>query len=135
VWHESSRSKIMPRNLVSSTTGTGVPFRSRVGSGWCLRNLQKCMHTVLEQENLNPCRHTSNNTFMLQFCLQHMMNAQPDPQVRFTLHCRCWHPQTCSQLICTKYLTLRFMNSVLHLFASCFSTSTSYITTNFLLFL
>ena len=51
---ESFRSKITPRNLVSSTTGTGVPFRSRVGSGWCLRNLQKCMHTVPGGENMNP---------------------------------------------------------------------------------
>jgi len=51
---DSLRSKTMPRNLVSSTTGTGVPFSSKVGSGWCLRNLQKCMHTVLEGENLNP---------------------------------------------------------------------------------
>ena len=50
---DSLRSKITPRNLVSSTTGTGVPFSSRVGSGWGLRNLQKCMHTVLEEENLN----------------------------------------------------------------------------------
>ena len=24
-----------------------------MGSGWGLRNLQKCMHTVLERENLN----------------------------------------------------------------------------------
>jgi len=51
---DSLRSKTMPKNLVSSTTGTGVPFSSRVGSGWGLRNLQKCMHTVLERENLNP---------------------------------------------------------------------------------
>ena len=51
---DSLRSKITPRNLVSSTTGTEVPFSSRVGSGWGLRNLQKCMHTVLEGENLNP---------------------------------------------------------------------------------
>ena len=43
---DSLRSKITPRNLVSSTTGTGVPFSSKVGSGWGLRNLQKCMHTV-----------------------------------------------------------------------------------------
>jgi len=52
---DSLRSKITPRNLVSSTTGTGVglPFSSRVGSAWGLRNLQKCMHTVLEGENLN----------------------------------------------------------------------------------
>ena len=51
---DSLRSKITPRNLVSSTTGTGVPFSSSVGSGtWGLRNLQKCMHTVLEGENLN----------------------------------------------------------------------------------
>ena len=51
---ESLRSKTTPRNFVSSTTGTGVSFSSRVGSGWGLRNLQKCMHTVLEGENLNP---------------------------------------------------------------------------------
>jgi len=51
---DSLRSKTMPRNLVSSTTGTVVPFSSRVISGWDLRNLQKCMHTVLEEENLNP---------------------------------------------------------------------------------
>ena len=51
---DSLRSKITPRNLVSSTTGMGVPFSSRVGYGWGLRNLQKCMHTVLEGENLNP---------------------------------------------------------------------------------
>ena len=50
---DSLRSKITPRNLVSFTTGTGVPFSSRVGSGWGLRNLQKCMHTVLEGENLD----------------------------------------------------------------------------------
>jgi len=43
---DSLRSKTTPRNLVSSTTGTGVPFSSRMGSGWGLRNLQKCMHTV-----------------------------------------------------------------------------------------
>ena len=43
-----------PRNLVSSTTGTGVPFSSRMGSEWGLRNLQKCMHTGLEGEKLNP---------------------------------------------------------------------------------
>ena len=47
-------SKTTPRNLVSSTTGTEVPFSSRVGCGWGLCNLQKCMHTVLEGENLNP---------------------------------------------------------------------------------
>ena len=41
---DSLRSKITPRNLVSSTTGTGVPFSRSVGSGWGLRNLQKCMH-------------------------------------------------------------------------------------------
>ena len=52
--NESLRSKITPRNLVSSTTGTGVPFRSMVGSGWGLRNLQKCKHTVPEGENMNP---------------------------------------------------------------------------------
>ena len=51
---DSLRPKTIPRNLVSSTTGTGVPFSSKVGSGWGLRNLQKCMHTVLEGENLNP---------------------------------------------------------------------------------
>jgi len=34
-------------------TGTGVPFRSRVGSWWGLHILQKWMHTVLEGENLN----------------------------------------------------------------------------------
>ena len=28
-----------------------VPFSKRVGSGWSLHNLQKCMHTVLEGEN------------------------------------------------------------------------------------
>ena len=50
---DSLRSKTTPRNLVSSTTGTGVPFSRRVDSGWGLRNLQKCMHTVLG-ENLNP---------------------------------------------------------------------------------
>ena len=47
---DSLRSKTTPRNLVSSTTGTGVPFSSKEGSGWGLRNLQKCMHTVLEGE-------------------------------------------------------------------------------------
>ena len=51
---DSLRSKTTPRNLVSSTTGTGVPFSSREGSGWGLRNLHKCMHTVLEGENLDP---------------------------------------------------------------------------------
>jgi len=51
---ESLQSKTTPRNLVSSTTGTAVPFSSKVGSGWVLCNLQKCMHTVLEGENLNP---------------------------------------------------------------------------------
>ena len=50
---DSLRSKTTPRNLVSSTTGTGVLFSSRVGSGWSLGNLQNCMHTVLEGENLN----------------------------------------------------------------------------------
>ena len=50
---DSLHSKIAPRNLVSSTTGMGVSFRSRVGSGWGLCNLHKCMHTVLEGENLN----------------------------------------------------------------------------------
>jgi len=51
---DSLLSKTTPRNLVSSTTGTGVPFSSRMGSRWGLRNLQKCMHTVLDGENLNP---------------------------------------------------------------------------------
>ena len=51
---DSLRSKTTPRNLVSSTTGTGVPFSRRVGSGWGLRNSQKCMHMVLEREYLNP---------------------------------------------------------------------------------
>ena len=51
---DSLRSKTTPKNLVSSTTGTGVPFSSRMCSRWGLRNLQKCMHTVLEGENLNP---------------------------------------------------------------------------------
>jgi len=51
---DSLQSKITPMNLVSSTTGMGVPFSRRVGSGWGLRNLQKCMHIVLEGENLNP---------------------------------------------------------------------------------
>ena len=50
---DSLRSKTTLRNLVSSTTGTGVPFSSKEGSGWGLRNLQKCMHTVLEGENLS----------------------------------------------------------------------------------
>jgi len=44
---ESLRSKITPRNLVSSTTGTRVSFSRRVGSGWGLRNLRKCVHTRL----------------------------------------------------------------------------------------
>ena len=50
---DSLRSKITPRNLVSSTTGTGVPFSSRVDSEWGLSN-EKCTHTVFEGENLNP---------------------------------------------------------------------------------
>ena len=45
---DSLRSKITPRNTVSSTMGMGVSFRSRYGSVWGLCNLQKCMHTVLE---------------------------------------------------------------------------------------
>ena len=51
---DSLWSKITPRNLVSSMTGTGILFSRRVGYGWGLHNLQKCMHTVLERENLNP---------------------------------------------------------------------------------
>ena len=50
---DSLRSKTTPRNLLSSTTGMGVPLSKRVGSGWGLRNLQQSMHTVLEGENLN----------------------------------------------------------------------------------
>jgi len=51
---DSLQSNITPRNLVSSTTGKGVLFSRRVGSGCGLCNLQKCMHTVLKGENLNP---------------------------------------------------------------------------------
>ena len=51
---DSLQLKTTPRNLVSSTTGMGVLFSRRVGSWWDLRNLHKCMHTVLEGENLNP---------------------------------------------------------------------------------
>jgi len=55
VMKDSLQSKTTPRNLVSCTARTGVPFSRRVGSGWDLRNLQKCTHnTVLEGENLNP---------------------------------------------------------------------------------
>ena len=63
---DSLRSKTTPRNLVSSTTGTGIPFSNRMGSGWGLRNLQKCMHTVLKEENLNPLEVTLNNMDMLR---------------------------------------------------------------------
>jgi len=51
---DSLQSTITPRNLVSATTGMGVPFSRRVSSRWNLHNLEKCMHTVLEGENLNP---------------------------------------------------------------------------------
>ena len=49
---DSLRSKTTPNNLVSSTTRTGVPFSSRVGSGWGLRNLQNYMHTVFRGREL-----------------------------------------------------------------------------------
>jgi len=49
---DSLQSKTTPRNLVSSTTGMGVPFSSRVGSGWGLRNLQNYMHTVFRGREL-----------------------------------------------------------------------------------
>ena len=61
---DSLRSKITPMNLVSSTTGTGVPFSKRVRSGWGLRNLQKCMHMVLEGENLNPSVSAQSESFL-----------------------------------------------------------------------
>jgi len=64
---DSLRSKTTPRNLVSSTTGTGVPFSIKVGSGWGLRNLQKCMHTVLEGENLNPMV-SAQSASLLRYC-------------------------------------------------------------------
>ena len=47
---DSLHSKTTPRNLVSSTTGTGVPFSIRVGSGWGLHNLQKCMYKLRRGE-------------------------------------------------------------------------------------
>ena len=52
VWNERQLAVKVNAQEVSlhSTTGTGVPFR-RVGFGWSLRNLQKCMHTVLEGDN------------------------------------------------------------------------------------
>ena len=65
---DSLRSKTTPRNLVSSTTGTGVPFSSRMGSGWGLRNLQKCMHTVLEVENLNPLVSAQSASLLRHCC-------------------------------------------------------------------
>ena len=49
VWDERQFAvKDNAQDLVSSTTGTRVPFSRRVGSEWGLRNLQKCMHTILE---------------------------------------------------------------------------------------
>ena len=53
-----------PRNLVSSTTGTGVPFS---GFWMGLRNLQKFMHTVLEGENLNPLA-SAKSASLLRYC-------------------------------------------------------------------
>ena len=64
---ESLRSKTTLRNLVSSTTGTAVLFSSKVGSGWLLRNLQKCMHTVLEGDNLNALVSAQSAT-LLRHC-------------------------------------------------------------------
>ena len=51
---DNLRSKMSPRNLVSSTTGMRVPFKVSDGSRCALRSLQKCMQTVLEGENLKP---------------------------------------------------------------------------------
>jgi len=42
-------------------------FRSKVGSGWALRNLQKCTHTVLEGENLNPLASAQSES-LLRHC-------------------------------------------------------------------
>jgi len=44
----------MPKNLTSSTTGRGLPFRRSCGSEWNLRRRQKWTHTVLAVENLKP---------------------------------------------------------------------------------
>ena len=49
---DSLRSKTTPRNLVSSTTGTGVPFSSRVGSGWGLRNLRLLVQCKVYQTDV-----------------------------------------------------------------------------------
>jgi len=74
---DSLQSKTTPRNLVSSTTGTGVPFSRRVGSGWGFRNLQKCMHTVLEGENLNPLVSAQSES-LLRHC---SLGAPPRPNM------------------------------------------------------
>ena len=67
---DSLRSKMTPKNFVCSTAGTGVPFRSRVGSGWGLRNLQKYIHTVLEGEkNLNPLMSAQSESLLRHCCL------------------------------------------------------------------
>ena len=49
---DSLRSKTTPRNLVSSKTGTGVPFSSRVGSGWGLRNLRLLVQCKVYQTDV-----------------------------------------------------------------------------------
>ena len=70
---DSLRSKTTPRNSVSSTTGTGIPFSNRMGSGWGLRDLQKCMHTVLKEENLNPLV-SAQSASLLRHCLEVTLN-------------------------------------------------------------
>ena len=49
---DSLRSKTTPRNLVSSTTGTGVPFSSREGSEWGLRNLRLLVQCKVYQTDV-----------------------------------------------------------------------------------
>ena len=44
-----------------------------MGSGWGLRNLQKCMHTVLKEENLNPLV-SAQSASLLRHCLEVTLN-------------------------------------------------------------
>ena len=63
---DSLQSKTTPKNLVSSTTGTGVLFSSRMASGWGLRNLQKCMHRR-ERTWIHWCL-SAQSASLLRYC-------------------------------------------------------------------
>jgi len=56
MWYyvQKVESILTPKNLYSFKTGIRISFIVRYGSGWGVRRLQKCKHTVLNMENWKP---------------------------------------------------------------------------------